>query len=94
MLHEPALRYRHVDRVLGTAWLARHDLLQRSRIDQMLSVEDGCPMLVRANGVGKMYSADPYNYVRMRGAEIMAPTLAAKLDERAPIEMGGAEIMI
>jgi 2-polyprenyl-3-methyl-5-hydroxy-6-metoxy-1,4-benzoquinol methylase/spore maturation protein CgeB len=97
VLHEPALRNRHVDRLLGTAWLARRELLRRSRIDQMLSVKDDCPVLVRATGMDKMYSADPYNYVRMQGAGITPSALAAKLDERGSIDMncmGCAEIVI
>jgi 2-polyprenyl-3-methyl-5-hydroxy-6-metoxy-1,4-benzoquinol methylase len=95
VLHEPALRNRHVDRLLGTAWLARRELLQRSRVDQMLSVEDGCPMLVRATGVGKMYSADPYNYVRIQGTEITPSALAATLgtlDQRGSIDMDCTDI--
>jgi SAM-dependent methyltransferase len=84
VLHEPALRYRHVDRVLGTAWLARRELLQRRRIDQMLRVENGCPMLACSDGAGKMYSADPYNYLRCQAGE-MTPTAGAT---------AGPEIMI
>jgi hypothetical protein len=96
VLHEPDLRNRHVDRVLGTAWLARRELLQRSWIDQMLSVKDDCPILVRAAGVNKMYSTDPYNYVRMQGAGITPSALSAKLhklDERVSIDMGFSEII-
>jgi 2-polyprenyl-3-methyl-5-hydroxy-6-metoxy-1,4-benzoquinol methylase len=84
VLHEPALRYRYVDRVLGTAWLARRELLQRRRIDQMLRVENGCPMLACGDGAGKMYSADPYNYLRCQAGE-MTPTAGAT---------AGPEIMI
>jgi len=68
-------------------------VLQRSRIDQMLSVKDDCPMLVCSDGVGRMYSADPYNYVRVQGAGITTSALAAKLDQRGSIDMVCAGIV-
>ena len=41
-----------------------------------------------------MYSADPYNYVRIQGGEITPSVLADNVDDLGSMDVGTAEIMI
>ena len=93
VLHEPAARFRHVDRVSGAAWLARRAVLEQASIEEMLSFQDDRPAIACANGSGKIYSADPYNYLRVEAAGI-APAIAAGLDGNDSSANGAAGIMI
>jgi hypothetical protein len=89
VLNDVAARYHHVDRVIGTAWLARRALFDRADLDRMLSVADDGPMMACA----KAYSADPYNYLRF-AAGVTPEAVAACLDAHGAIEVGGAEVMV
>jgi SAM-dependent methyltransferase len=93
VLHEPASRFRHVDRVSGAAWLARRAALEQASIEEMLSFENDRPMIACANGLGRIYSADPYNYLRVEAAGV-APAVAASLDGNRPSANGAAGVMI
>ena len=83
--------YRYVDEVTASAWLARRDFVQRVGIDRILRVEDGGRPVVRAPGSGRIYSADPYNYLRCADAHL-AP--AAPGGDSGPLGMGYPDIMI
>ena len=93
-LNEATARYRHVDRVIGTAWLARRALFDRIGVDRMLSIADGRLMMARAIGCGRMYSADPYNYLRFAQADLTPEAVAACLDAHGSIDVGRAEVMV
>ena len=93
-LNEATARYRHVDRVIGTAWLARRALFDRVGVDRMLSIADGRLMMARAIGCGRMYSADPYNYLRFAPADVTPEAVAACLDAHGSIDIGRAEVMV
>jgi hypothetical protein len=93
-LNEAASGYRQVDRVLGTAWLARRAVFERTGIERMLSVEAGRPMLASGNGLGRIYSADPYNYLRFEAAGITPAAIAASLDANDSSANGSAGVMI
>jgi len=93
-LHEPDSGYRQVDRVLGTAWLARRAAFERTGIEKMLSVKDGRPMLASGNGSGRIYSADPYNYLRFEAAVVTPAAVAASLNDNDFRAIGRAGIMI
>jgi hypothetical protein len=90
-LRRSSARYRYVDEVIATAWLARRDFVQRVGLDQILSVEDGGRPVVRANGSGRIYGADPYNYLRLEDADLAPAALAESGD---PSAMRYGEIMI
>jgi hypothetical protein len=94
VLHGAAARYRPIDRVEGTAWLARRGSFDRIGIDRLLSIEEGRPMLACADGHGQMYSADPYNYLRFAGTDVTPEALAACVDERGAIAIGKDEVII
>jgi hypothetical protein len=65
VLCQPAARYRYVDEVMASAWLARRDFVQRVGLDRILSVTESGRAVARANGGGRIYGADPYNYLRL-----------------------------
>jgi Glycosyl transferases group 1 len=90
-LRQSAARYRYVDRVIATAWLARRDVVQRVGLDRMLRVQDGGRLLARADGSGRIYGADPYNYLRLEDADLAPAALAESGD---PSAMRYGEIMI
>jgi hypothetical protein len=93
-LTEAAACYHHVDRVIGTAWIARRELFDRVGVDRMLSDADGSLVMACAIGCGKMYSADPYNYLRFAPADVTPEAVAACLDAHGAIAVGRAEVMI
>jgi hypothetical protein len=88
-LDQPAACHRHVDQVVGAAWLARGAALAGGGIERMLRLEDGRPVLARAPGSGAIYSADPYNYLRLEGGGA-----AMALERHGASGIAGAEIMI
>jgi SAM-dependent methyltransferase len=94
VLSEAASRHRHLDRVLGTAWLARRDALDRIGIDRMPTVEDGRPMMACGHGCERAYGADPYNYLRFGHADVAPEAVAACLDEDGSIAIGRAEVIV
>ena len=94
VLHGAAARYRHVDRVEGAAWLARRAALDRIGIDRVLRVEEGRPMLVCADEPGRIYSADPYNYVRFGDVDAVPEAVAACVDARGAILIGTGEVIV
>ena len=94
MLQGTTARYRHVDRVAGTAWLARRASLDRIGIDRALSMAEGQPVLACADGDIQMYSPDPYNYLRFLGVDVTPEVVAACLDARGAIAIGRDEVMI
>jgi hypothetical protein len=65
VLCQPAVRYRYVDEVMASAWLARRDFVQRVGFDRILSIGEDRRAVARANGCGRIYGADPYNYLRL-----------------------------
>lgn len=83
-LNLPSLQYRHVAEVAATAWLARRKLFDRVGIDHLLGCRDGVPVVTCANGFGRIYSSDPFNYLRAP-AELAAATkiVAASRDHDA-----------
>ncbi|HZA65913.1 MAG TPA: hypothetical protein VE592_03135, partial [Geminicoccaceae bacterium] len=94
VLHEPAASFRHVDRVSGAAWLARRAVLEQASIEEMLSFKDDRPMIACANGLGRIYSADPYNYLRVEAAGVAPAAIAASLDGNRSSANGAAAVMI
>jgi hypothetical protein len=94
VLNQPASCHRHVDQVIGTAWLARRAALEGRGIERMLRFKDGRPLIGRGQGTHRMYSADPYNYLRFEGGGGAPSTMAANLERCDSIGIAGAEIMI
>ena len=94
VLNEAAARYHHVDRVIGTAWLARRALFDRVDLDRMLSVADDGLTMACAPGCAKIYSADPYNYLRFAPADVTPEAVAACLDAHGAIHVGRAEVIV
>jgi hypothetical protein len=90
---QPSARYRHVDEIMASAWLARRAFVQRVGIKQLL-VEDGARPVMRANGAGRIYGADPYNYLRVDDADLTCTAGAAMAESGGPIALRYAEIMI
>jgi hypothetical protein len=93
-LHQSSVRYRYVDEVIATAWLARRDFVRRVGIDQILRIEDGGRAVVRASGSGRVYSADPYNYLRLAEADLTPGARVALAESGGPSAMRYADIMI
>jgi hypothetical protein len=91
---QPFARYRYVDEVMASAWLARRDFVQRLGVEQLLSGEDGAHPVMRGNGSATIYGADPYNYLRVDDADLTCTTGAAVAERGGPIAMRYAEIMI
>jgi hypothetical protein len=91
VLNQPAACHRHVDQVIGTAWLARRAALEGGSVERMLRFEDGRPVIARERNSRAIYSADPYNYLRLEGGG--APSAMA-LERYGSIGTPGAEIMI
>lgn len=85
-LNLPSLQYCHVAEVGATAWLARRKLLERIDIDHLLGCRDGVPVVTCANGNGRIYSSDPFNYLRAPADAAAATAIAA--NSRDP-EFGG-----
>jgi hypothetical protein len=69
--------YRHVERVLGTAWLGPRDLIASAGIDRVLGIEQGSLSITGENGLGRIYSPDPYNYLRFAEADGGMPAAIA-----------------
>jgi hypothetical protein len=86
--------YRYVDEAMASAWLARREFLQQVGPDHILSVEDGARPVVRANGSGRIYGADPYNYLRLADADLTPTASTARAGNGSPIGIGDADIMI
>jgi 2-polyprenyl-3-methyl-5-hydroxy-6-metoxy-1,4-benzoquinol methylase len=93
-LHQSSAPYRYVDEVIATAWLARRDFVQRVGLDQVLRVEDGARPVARAGGSGRVYSADPYNYLRLAEPDLTPGARAALAESGGPSAMRYADIMI
>jgi len=91
---QPSARYRYVEEVMASAWLARRDFVQRVGVEQLLSVEDRARPVMRANGSGRIYGADPYNYLRIADADLTGTAGAAPAESGGPIGLRHAEIMI
>jgi hypothetical protein len=64
-LCQPAMRYRYVDEVTASAWLARREVVRRVGLDRILSVDHCGRAVVRAHGSDRIYGADPYDYLRL-----------------------------
>ena len=79
-LCQPSARYRYVDEVMASAWLARREFVQRVGLGRILSIEERARPLVHANGSGRIYGADAYNYLRLADAGL-TPTATAALAE-------------
>lgn len=95
VLFQSPSRYRYVDEVVASTWLARRDCVQRVGLDRILSVEDGARPVVRANGAGRIYGADPYNYLRRADADLTPTASIALAGNGGPIGIGDADnIMI
>ena len=92
-LGAPAARYRYLDEVMASAWLARRDVVQRVGVAQLL-VEDGARPVMRATGAARIYGADPYNYLRLAEADLTGTAGAALAERAGPIGAPYAEIMI
>jgi hypothetical protein len=76
-LKEPSAQYRYVDRVPATAWLGRRELITRAGIERVLGIEQGSLSIRSANGLGGIYSPDPYNYLRFAEADCGMPVAVA-----------------
>jgi 2-polyprenyl-3-methyl-5-hydroxy-6-metoxy-1,4-benzoquinol methylase/spore maturation protein CgeB len=87
-------RYRYVDEVMASAWLARRDFVRRVGLDQILKVEDDGRAVVRANGSAKIYGADPYNYLRLADADPTCAARAALAERGGPLGMRHPDVMI
>ena len=94
VLCQPAARYQYVDEVMASAWLARRDFVQRAGLDRILSAADGARPLARANGCGRIYSADPYNYLRLADADLTPAASAALAESGGPLGTRYSEFMI
>jgi spore maturation protein CgeB/SAM-dependent methyltransferase len=94
VLCQSSARYRYLDDVIATGWLARRDFVQRVGIDQILSVQDGARLMARANAAGRIYGADPYNYLRLAAADLTPGARAAPAESSSPSAMRYADIMI
>ena len=51
-------------------------------------------MIACANGLGRIYSADPYNYLRVEAAGVAPAAIAASLDGNSSRANGAAGVMI
>ena len=80
VLNEAASAYRYVGRLLGTAWLARRTVFERAGFDHLIGVEDGHPTIAQANGSGKIYGADPWNYLRLEHSGTTPVATASSLE--------------
>jgi spore maturation protein CgeB/2-polyprenyl-3-methyl-5-hydroxy-6-metoxy-1,4-benzoquinol methylase len=94
VLCQSSARYRYLDDVIATGWLARRDFVQRVGVDQILSVQDGARLMARANAAGRIYGADPYNYLRLAAADLTPGARAAPAESSSPSAMRYADIMI
>jgi 2-polyprenyl-3-methyl-5-hydroxy-6-metoxy-1,4-benzoquinol methylase len=93
-LCQPSARYRYLDEVMASAWLARRDFVQRAGVDRILSVGDGARPVVRASGSGRIYGADPYNYLRFADADLTSAASAALAGDDGPRGLRYADLMI
>jgi hypothetical protein len=91
-LRQPSSRYCYLDQVMASAWLARRDFVQRVGLEQFLGIQDGGRVVARANGSGRIYGADPYNYVRVADADPPRAANAAQAWDDGLL--GHAEVMI
>jgi hypothetical protein len=93
-LQAAAARYRHVEQVLGTAWLAHRSAFDRTGIERMFKVEDGRAVMAGAHGRAEVYAADSYNYLRFAHADVAPEAVAACLDEHGSIALGRTEVIV
>jgi SAM-dependent methyltransferase len=87
-------RYRYLDEVMASAWLARRDFVRRVGLDQILRVEDGGRPVVRANGSAKIYGADPYNYLRLADTDPTCTASGALAESGGPLGMRHPDVII
>ena len=92
-LRQPSARYQHVDEVAASAWLARRDFVQRVGLDRILSVGNAGRAVIRATGSGRIYGADPYNYLRLAD-ELTCSASAGPGESGDPLGMGYPDVMI
>ncbi len=70
-------RYQHVDQVPAAALLARGRVFEEAGFDRIVAAGPGGALVARAPVPGRIYSADPFNYLRLEGqTDQLASTLS------------------